>query len=77
MNLPGRRERDERRKFKDLGSLQRMGEALGFRSADYDDVSDAEIVDDTPYHYYDNQGGGGELYQGGGNPPPKREPRRG
>jgi hypothetical protein len=49
MELPGRRERDERRKFKDLGSLQRMGEALGFPKKDafnYDDVSDAEIKDD-------------------------------
>jgi len=49
MNLPGRRERDERRKFRDLGSLQRMGDALGFPAKggfDYDDVSDAEIKDD-------------------------------
>ena len=30
MKAPRRRERDESRKFKDLGSLQRMGEALGF-----------------------------------------------
>jgi hypothetical protein len=30
MKTPRRRERDERRKFKDFGSLQRMGEALGF-----------------------------------------------
>ena len=61
MNLPGRRERDERRKFKDLGSLQRMGEALGF----YDDsVEDAEIVDDTPYNNdpYHGEGGGGALH---------------
>ena len=75
MNLPGRRERDERRKFKDLGSLQRMGEALGFyKTTPYEGgIEDAEIVDDTPYHYYDNQGGGGPLRIDTA----KREPRRG
>jgi hypothetical protein len=68
MNLPGRRERDERRKFKDLGSLQRMGEALGFHD---NSVADAEvIVDDTPSNDTPYQGGGGPV-------PPKREPQRG
>ena len=58
MNIPGRRERDERRKFKDLGSLQRMGEALGFHD---DSVEDAEVIDDPRV-----------SVQGGGNPPPRR-----
>ena len=56
--------RDEKRKLKEVGSLQRMGKALGFPKEDpiidddphYDDVSDAEISESHPYF-----GGGGPV----------------
>jgi hypothetical protein len=66
MKTPGRRERDERRKFKDLGSLQRMGEALGFHN---DSVEDAEIIDDTP------PTPAAAPYEGGGGPYPRKRRR--
>lgn len=45
MKTPRRRERDERRKFKELGSLQRMGEALGWGRTSYQGVQTAHRIE--------------------------------
>jgi hypothetical protein len=59
METPRRRERDERRKFKDLGSLQRMGYALGHGAggAFHDTVNVVDPKVTRPGTSYDKNSG--------------------
>jgi hypothetical protein len=66
------RANNPKRRFNDLDSLNRMGEALGFPKKDafdYDDVSDAEIKDDGKPLPKDS------LKRMGGYAPTKRFPK--
>jgi len=76
--------RDEKRKLKEIGSLQRMGKALGFPKEDpiIDDTPDWKI-DEAPQDYDDvsdaeisDQPTGGKFYGAGGAPKPVRGWRR-